>query len=112
MGCAVRYVRPAVKSFVRAAAGLAIARRSEEVSINIFAHSHNSVEWIMSCSCVERVWSLVAIEDFATVTFHTGSPQDGLVVQNYVEQRAVDLQPTVVVNKAQFPESVHEEADT
>jgi len=33
-------------------------------------------------------------------------------VQNYVEERAVDLQTTVVVNKAQFPEPVQEEADS
>jgi len=32
-------------------------------------------------------------------------------VQNYVEQRGVDLQTAVVVNKSQFSESVHEEAD-
>jgi len=31
-------------------------------------------------------------------------------VQNYVEQRAVDLQTAVVVNETQFPESVHEKA--
>ena len=34
-----------------------------------------------------------------------------LIVQNYIEQRAVDLQPAVVVNESQFPEPVHEEAD-
>ena len=34
-----------------------------------------------------------------------------LVVQNYVEQRAADLQPAVVVDKSQFSEPVHEETD-
>src|SRR4029077_4164909 len=33
-----------------------------------------------------------------------------LVVQNYVEKGAVDLQSAVVVNKSQFSEAVHEEA--
>src|SRR5579864_148755 len=37
---------------------------------------------------------------------------DRLVVQNYVEKRAVDLQAAVVMNETQFPEPVHEEADT
>ena len=32
------------------------------------------------------------------------------VVQNYVEQGAVNLQTAVVVNETQFPEPVHEEA--
>ena len=39
-----------------------------------------------------------------------------LVVENDVEQRAVDLQSALgaagVVNEAQLPKSVHEEADT
>jgi hypothetical protein len=34
-----------------------------------------------------------------------------LVVQDDMQQRAVDLQPAVVVNKSQFPEPVHEEAN-
>jgi hypothetical protein len=34
-----------------------------------------------------------------------------LVVQDDIQQRGVDLQPAVVVNKAQFSEPVHEEAD-
>ena len=35
-----------------------------------------------------------------------------LVVENNIKQRTIDLQaPAVVVNKAQFPEPVHEEAD-
>jgi hypothetical protein len=34
-----------------------------------------------------------------------------LVVENDIEQRAVDLQPAVVVDETQFPEPVHEEAD-
>jgi hypothetical protein len=34
-----------------------------------------------------------------------------LVVQDDIKQRAVNLQPAVVVNKAQFPEPVHEKAD-
>ena len=33
-----------------------------------------------------------------------------LVVQDDIEQRAVDLQPAVVVNEAQFSEPVHEKA--
>src|SRR5205807_3586910 len=37
------------------------------------------------------------------------------IVQNYIEERAVDLQSTVfpsgIVNKAQFPEPVHEKTD-
>src|ERR1043166_5462027 len=33
------------------------------------------------------------------------------VVEDDVEQRAVDLQPTVVLDKAQLPKLVHEEAD-
>jgi len=32
-------------------------------------------------------------------------------VENNVQQRAVDLQPAIVANKAQFSEPVHEEAD-
>jgi hypothetical protein len=32
------------------------------------------------------------------------------IMQNYVEQRAVDLQAAVVVNETQFPEPVHEKA--
>jgi hypothetical protein len=32
-------------------------------------------------------------------------------VQDDMQQRAVDLETTVVVNKSQFPEPVHEEAD-
>jgi hypothetical protein len=31
-----------------------------------------------------------------------------LIVQNNTEKRAVDFQAAVVVNKSQFPESVHE----
>jgi hypothetical protein len=31
-----------------------------------------------------------------------------LIVENNTEKRAVDFQPAVVVNKSQFPESVHE----
>ena len=34
-----------------------------------------------------------------------------LVVQNDMEQRAVNLQPTVVVDKSQFSEPVHEETN-
>src|ERR1022692_3703977 len=35
-----------------------------------------------------------------------------LVVENNIKQRAMDLKaPAIVVNKAQFPEPVHEEAD-
>ena len=34
-----------------------------------------------------------------------------LVVENNIQQRAMDLQPAVVANKAQFPEPIHEEAD-
>jgi len=34
-----------------------------------------------------------------------------LIVQNHIEQRAVYLQTAVVLNKAQFPEPVHEEAN-
>src|ERR1039457_4222188 len=37
--------------------------------------------------------------------------QEQLVVQHYIEQRAMDLQPAIVVNKTQFSEPVHEEAD-
>ena len=41
---------------------------------------------------------------------------NGLVVQNDVEQRTVDLQRTLrtagVFNETQFPESVHEETDS
>jgi len=33
-------------------------------------------------------------------------------VQNDIEQRTVDLQTAVIVNKTQFPEAVHEEADS
>src|SRR5271169_1052609 len=33
------------------------------------------------------------------------------IVQNDIEQRAVDLQAAIVVNETQFPESVHEKAD-
>src|SRR6266550_2400390 len=37
------------------------------------------------------------------------------IVQNYIEERAVDLQsavfPSGIVNKAQFPEPVHEKTD-
>jgi len=33
-------------------------------------------------------------------------------VQNYAEQRAVHLQAAIVVNETQFPEAVHEEADS
>jgi hypothetical protein len=32
-------------------------------------------------------------------------------VENDIQKRAMDLQPAVVVNKAQFSEPVHEEAD-
>jgi hypothetical protein len=35
-----------------------------------------------------------------------------LIVQNYIEQRAVDLQTAVVVNETQFPEAVHEKTDS
>src|SRR5437763_17032886 len=34
------------------------------------------------------------------------------IMQNYIEQRAVDLQAPVVVNETQFPEPVHEKADS
>src|SRR5690349_11170854 len=34
-----------------------------------------------------------------------------LIVENYIEQRAVDLQTAVVVDESQFPEPVHEEAN-
>src|ERR1019366_4432349 len=34
-----------------------------------------------------------------------------LVVQDDIKPRAMDLQPAAIVNKAQFPEPVHEEAD-
>jgi len=33
------------------------------------------------------------------------------VVKNYIEQRTVDLQATVVVNESQLPETVHEKTD-
>ena len=33
-------------------------------------------------------------------------------MQNHIEQRAVYLQTAVVLNKAQFPEPVHEEANS
>ena len=36
--------------------------------------------------------------------------QAGSIVQNYIEQGAMNLQTTVVVNETQFPEPVHEEA--
>ena len=36
--------------------------------------------------------------------------QAGSIVQNYIEQGAVNLPTTVVVNETQFPEPVHEEA--
>ena len=32
-------------------------------------------------------------------------------MEDNVQQRAMNLQPAVVMNKSQFPESVHEEAD-
>ena len=32
-------------------------------------------------------------------------------MENNIQQRTVNLQPTVVVNKAQFPEAVHKVAD-
>ena len=35
-----------------------------------------------------------------------------LVVQDDIKQRAMDLQPTVVVNKTQLSEPVHKEADS
>ena len=38
--------------------------------------------------------------------------QAGSIVQNYIEQRAMDFQPAIVVNKAQLPEPVHEKADS
>jgi hypothetical protein len=38
--------------------------------------------------------------------------REHLIVQNYIEQRAVDLQPAIVVNEAQFSKPVHEEADS
>jgi len=38
--------------------------------------------------------------------------EEPLVVQHYVEQRAVDLQTAVVVNETQFPKPVHEKADS
>jgi hypothetical protein len=31
-------------------------------------------------------------------------------VQNYIKQRAVDLQTSVIVNETQFPEPVHKKA--
>jgi hypothetical protein len=34
-----------------------------------------------------------------------------LVVENNVQKRAMDLQPAIVMNEAQFPEFVHEMAD-
>jgi len=37
--------------------------------------------------------------------------QTELVVEDDIQQRAVHLQPAVVVNETQLPESVHEEAD-
>ena len=48
--------------------------------------------------------------------FYKGrTPWQYSIVQNYIEQRAVDLQsafrPAGVVNEAQLPEPVHEEAD-
>ena len=33
-----------------------------------------------------------------------------LVVENDVEERAVDLQPAVVVDESQFPEPIHKKA--
>ena len=39
-------------------------------------------------------------------------PNETLIVQNHIEQRAVDLQTAVVVNETQFSESVHEKADS
>ena len=59
--------------------------------------------------------SLLAVERWLDFTrevvavLENGGEQ--LIVQNYVEQRGVDLQPTVIVNKSQFSEPVHEEAD-
>ena len=34
------------------------------------------------------------------------------VVQNYIEQRAVDLQATIVLNETHFSESVHEKTNS
>jgi chromatin remodeling complex protein RSC6 len=36
----------------------------------------------------------------------------GSIVQNYIEQQAMELQSAVVVNETQFPEAVHEKADS
>ena len=35
-----------------------------------------------------------------------------LIMKNYIEQRAVDLQAAIVVNKTQLPEPVHEKTDS
>src|ERR1022692_3486614 len=37
--------------------------------------------------------------------------QEQLVGQHYIEQRPMELQSAIVVNKTQFSEPVHEEAD-
>jgi hypothetical protein len=48
---------------------------------------------------------------------NTGHPPNAFVqtepiAQNYIEQRAMNLQTTVVVNEAQLPEPVLEEAQS
>ena len=62
-----------------------------------------------------RARHLPQIEWGPVGAINAGDPRTAFVetrsiMQNYVEQRTVDLQTTVVVNETQFPEPVHEKA--
>ena len=65
------------------------------------AKRRNSVSGQTLAPAPEPVWSIVL----------TAARSGRSVVEHDVEQRAVDLQPAVVLDEAQLPELVHEEAD-
>lgn len=60
--------------------------------------------------------NLWPIREYSGVCFFVSFWQKILVVENNIEQRTVNLQCAVrtagVINEAQFPESIHEEADS
>jgi hypothetical protein len=69
------------------------------------------IDPVSELSVHEKACSTIGISTIAEKAWRVGFGLLRLIVENNIQKRAVDLQPAIVVDESQFPESVHEEAD-